>query len=144
LTREELAGDRDEFCADVATRTEGFSGSDLAALVNTAARVPLRELLAREASAGAEESESEASSLRPLEIRDFEEALKSVSQTGEVASKYQSENLRRRREVQQSGWRRDNEETHGDVDDIDDSPPLDVADTLRNLSYVLQATSTRR
>lgn len=50
--------------------TKGYSGADLKALSTEAAMMPLREIT--------DVQNCEASSIRPLKLKDFEEALKNV------------------------------------------------------------------
>ena len=57
--------------ATLVSKTDGFSGADLASLCQEAAMGPVRELGARIATASADE-------IRPINLGDFETALKAV------------------------------------------------------------------
>lgn len=113
---------------DVARMTEGFSGSDLGALVNAAARVPLRELIEREESGEAVELDGVPSTLRPLEVRDFERALRDVKRTGERAAQYRLEDDRRRASLLPEEGR----------SGFDGMAEPDVAQALQSLTLLLQ------
>jgi len=77
-----------EYLRNLARRTEGYTGADLAALVKEAAMLALRETI-----------RSESNDVRPVSIEHFEEALKRVppSLTKQDIARYEeiAKNLRR-------------------------------------------------
>lgn len=63
----------DEDIAKLTQLTKGFSGADLKALSTEAAMMPLREIV--------DVQNCQTEDIRPLELRDFEEAIKNVRST---------------------------------------------------------------
>lgn len=82
--------------------TKGYSGSDLKELCRTAAREPIREIVAEEArravmgeaplqkpkKEGSNDEEEEEAEVRPVTKKDFMLALQKVKRSGQVAKDY--------------------------------------------------------
>ena len=134
LDGERLAAGDERLIADVAARTDGFSGSDLVELCRTAAFEPVRELAAARRKAGAPAAgaqasgpgaSAEAAQPRAISRADFfRVALKRVRPTGSAALEFGArEDIKlakaRARQYEQEQARVEQEEQH-DAGDLND------------------------
>lgn len=90
-----LRGERIDTSLDVeniASATEGYSGSDLKELVRAASMIPIRETLRKERSSKLPNTSSIAP--RGIQENDFIAALEMVRPSGQVAAQYKYEQLR--------------------------------------------------